>query len=102
MSKGLSKLQRTIVGLLDGSLKRQFYRGGALITSELLAELVDREAVREDMPRNMAMFTVRRACMSLVERGILEGEYSIHADYPWAKVITWRLVSDQDKANPAG
>ena len=99
MSKGLGKLQRAIVGLLDGTLKHQvFSAGGALATSELLAELVALGLLEEDLPRKTAMSTVRRACHSLLDRGILEGEYSIDCDYPWAQVASWR-INRRKKAN---
>ena len=81
------KLQRAIVGLLDGTLERQVYAGGGgLATNEFLEELQARGLVKEGIPRKTAMFTVRRACHSLLDRGILEGEYIIDDDYPWARV----------------
>ena len=96
MSKGLSKLQRAIVGLLDGTLEHKVYTsGGALATNELLEELQARGLVKEDIPRKIAMFTVRRACHSLLNRGILEGEYCIDCNYPWAEVATWRLIKQK-------
>lgn len=92
MSKGLGRIQRTIVGLLDGSLKRKlFCGGGRLTTSELLAELQERGVIRDDVPRKVALFTVRRACHALVQPELLEGEYEIDVDFPWAETIRWRL-----------
>ncbi len=99
MSRGLSKLQRAIVGLLDGTIKLRIFSGsGALTTSELLEELRERGLVREDIPRKTAMFTVRRACLSLLERDILEGEYVIDVDHPWARVASWHL---KEREGPA-
>ena len=98
MSKGLGKLQQAIVELLDGTLERQVVSGAALCTNELLEELQARGLVKEDIPRKIAMFAVRRACHSLLDRGILEGEYTIDCYHPWAKVACWRLV-EQKKRN---
>ena len=96
MSRGLGKLQHSIVGLLDGTLKRQvFSSGGGLTTSELLEELQVRGLVKEGTSRKIAMFTVRRACHSLLNRGILEGEYVMDCDYPWAEVVSWRLCKQK-------
>lgn len=93
MSKGLGKLQRVIVGLLDGTLSRKVYAGfGALTTDELLAELEERGIVRSDAARKIRLFAVRRACISLLNRGILEGEYIPHCDYPWATVLSWSVA----------
>jgi hypothetical protein len=94
MSKGLSKIQVSILGLLDGSIKKQSFSGsGSLTTSELLEELIACEIKTSDSPRKIAMFSVRRACLSLVERGLIEGVYTIDCDYPWAKTIAWSIVS---------
>jgi len=102
MSRGLSKLQRAIVGLLVGTLERQvFSSGGGLTTSELLEELQARGLVKEGISRKIAMFTVRRACHSLLDRGIVEGEYVIDCNHPWAQVACWRL-SKQKKPGSAG
>lgn len=93
MGKGLSKLQWAIVGLLDGTLPRKVYGGpGALTTDELLAELEERGIVRSDVARKTRLFTVRRACISLLDRGILEGEYVPHCLYPWARVLSWSVA----------
>lgn len=92
MSKGLGKLQRAIVGLLDVTLEGEVYtKGRILTTNELLDELRARGLVKEDIPRKTAMFAVRRACLSLLNRGILEGEYIIDCNYPWANVASWHL-----------
>ena len=99
MSRGRSKLQRAIVGLLDGTIEMRVYRGGGVLTtSELLEELRERGLVREDIPRKTAMFTVRRACLSLLERDILEGEYVTDVDHHWAQVASWRL---KEREGPA-
>jgi len=99
MSKGLSKLQQEIVGLLGGSIRREVFRGsGALTTGELLEELQCRGVVRDDAPKKIAMFTVRRACNSLLQRGLVDREYEIHCDYPWAKVAVWTLKETRKPA----
>ena len=94
MSKGLSKLQKTILGLLDNSLPGSCYRwSGTLTTRELLHELIIRGMISRDSPKKSAMATIRRACMSLLERGHIEGEYDIDSDYPWATIVSWRLAT---------
>lgn len=94
MSKGLSKLQKAIVGLLDGSIKSRLYRGGgALDTREILEALMDSGEMSSDTNHKSAMFTVRRACLSLLNRGIIKGEYVIDCDYPWAKTASWTFIN---------
>lgn len=67
MSKGLGKLQRAIVGLLDGSIPHKVYTPGAMATNEVLKELECLGLVREGTSRKVAMHTVRRACLSRSE-----------------------------------
>jgi hypothetical protein len=94
MSKGLGKLQKTILGLLDGSLPLQCYRSsGALTTRELFDELAERGTTSLDTPRKTAMSATRRACLSLLDRGHIEGEYTIDFDYPGARIASWRLAT---------
>jgi hypothetical protein len=91
-------MQQAIIGLLDGTVKRQSCSGcGELTTDELLEELRELGFIREDVPRKHALFTVRRACTSLLERSILEGEYMAHPDYPWANVLLWKLTARKAK-----
>lgn len=100
MSKGLSKQQLTILGLLNGSVKPQcFSSGGELTTGELVEELVAHGILRDSMPHKQQLSTVRRACDSLVRRGLVAGRYAIHLDYPWAYEITWSVkqVGDDDQ-----
>ncbi|MGA2797774.1 MAG: hypothetical protein ABSE63_09360 [Thermoguttaceae bacterium] len=98
MSKGLSKLQKDIVGLLDGSLKRMVYSpGDSLTTRELLEELIEHDEMSSDTNHKVAMFTVRRACLSLLSRDIIKGEYGIDCDYPWAKIASWTIIEKRQK-----
>jgi hypothetical protein len=98
MSKGLGKLQRTIVGLLDGTIPHEVYRPGSLTTSELLDELERRGLVRQGTPRKIAMHAVRRTCIALSDRGILDGEYIVHDPCHWAKVLCWNIVARPNRA----
>ena len=96
MSRGLSRIQNAIVGLLGDHPNRQRFAGcGALTTSELAKELQAKGLVDWDTApqRKMAFFTVRRACDSLLARGILQGEYVIEDERPWPKTISWSLVT---------
>jgi hypothetical protein len=98
MGKGLSKIQTTIVGLLDGSIKSQVYRNsGAFTTRELLEELIACGVMSDDTPHKFAMFTVRRACLALINRDILKGVYEIDCDYPWAQIATWSILDSGKK-----
>jgi hypothetical protein len=97
MSKGLSKLQKAIVGLLDGTIKHEVYSGKTLSTRELLEELIEHDEISRDSNHKTAMFTVRRACLSLLNRDILQGEYIIDCDYPWAKTACWTLIGQNKK-----
>lgn len=88
-------MQRAIVGLLDGTQRRQVYAGaGPLQTSELLEELLACEAIADGKPWKQAMFTVRRACVSLVRRAMIEGEYIPDADNPGRETIQWAAIED--------
>jgi hypothetical protein len=99
MSKGLSKLQKAIVGMLDGSIKHDVYSSGnTLTTRELLEELIAHDEMPSDANHKSAMFTVRRACLSLLNRDILQGEYMIDCDYPWAITASWTLIDRNKKA----
>jgi len=93
MSRGQSKLQREIAGLLDGSLKGQvFHCAGGLCTAELLEELIERGTIDERVPRKAALFTIRRACRSLVKRGVLDVESAFDCDLPWVTVLCWSAM----------
>jgi hypothetical protein len=92
MSRGISKLQRTIIGLLDGSLNSRVYRaGGVFITRELLEELREAGVMSEEQSRKSAMDTVLRACHSLVRRGLLVGERTIDTDDCRLTTISWQI-----------
>lgn len=77
MSKGISKTQAVILGLLRGTEKKQVYRGvgGPMDTAEIAAELEERQLLNYDQPRKLRLFTVRRACDSLLRRGLIESRY---------------------------
>jgi hypothetical protein len=93
MSRGLSRMQKTILGLLDGSLQGRVFRsGGDLGTAELRAELLEAGILATEDQRQ-GMYTVWRACASLARRGLLQGERTIDCDYPWARTISWRAVA---------
>ena len=96
MSRGISKIQRAIVGLLDGSVRHQVYRGsgGPLATRELWEELISLGLMRSDTPRKHAMFTVRRACRSLLDRGILQGRYVWDCDNPGRQTASWKIAEE--------
>jgi hypothetical protein len=99
MSKGISKLQKQILGLLDGSIRHQvFNEGDALTTAELLEELQTSGTLNEEQNHKYAMFTIRRACRSLVARGILQGDCEPDFDNVGRRAATWSSVS---KAKPA-
>jgi hypothetical protein len=105
MGKGLSKQQTVILGLLRGTEKGLRYTsGGELTTAELADELCEREMFSENAPRRQRLFTVRRACDSLLSRGMIEGSYTIAQPYTWARVISWKAtaVGKQPKRSKRG
>ena len=90
MSRGLSKIQNCIVGLLRGTVRRRcFSGGGALITSELAEELTEHGLLSDQAPFKQRLFVVRRACDSLVRRGVINGEYTWD-DY--GRVVSWAAI----------
>src|SRR5262245_13993430 len=96
MSRGLSKRQRIILAVLDGSRPRRVYAPGPMTTRELVQELVAHGALPERAGKpawRQALFTTRRACFSLVRRGLLEGRYCIDGDPPSCLSITWKAVT---------
>jgi len=99
MSRGLGVLQKTILGILDGTEKALVYKnsGGGLITRELVEELIERELLNERAPRKQLASSVIRACGSLCQRGLLEGTYNTDADNPGRYTITWRTAQQQPK-----
>jgi hypothetical protein len=93
VSRGLSKIQRHIVGILSGTTRPLVFRsGGTLTTGELLDELREAGLVREDGPRGVGTFTVRRACLSLHRRGLIRGVYTRLCDLPLSLTIAWRAA----------
>jgi len=91
MSRGISKSQQIIFGLLNGLEDGRVYDDldHGCDTAELLEELLVRGLVNEDAPRKQQMFTVVRACRSLERRGLLEGEMVTDADHPHCKTLHW-------------
>lgn len=100
MSRGLGTIQRTILALLDGSEKHLVYssHGSPMDTRELLDELVERGLIDSDRPHKQNMYTVVRACRSMMGRGLVIGERAINCDFPWTRTIAWSAVSDSDPA----
>lgn len=94
MGKGLSPIQRAILGLLDGSDEGVVYEGleKGCDTAELLEELLERDLVGASAPRKQQMFTVVRACRSLERRGLLDGEYVTDVEHPHCRTIRWRAI----------
>jgi hypothetical protein len=95
MSRGLSKMQMTILGLLQGTERGLVFSGGReWTTGELLAELTERGRIGESVRRKIALYTVRRACNSLQVRGLIDGEYTIDCDHPGANTISWSIKEE--------
>lgn len=94
MGRGLSRTQRIILGLLDGSVEGAVYEGldQGCDTAELLEELLERGFLRASTPRKQRMFTVVRACRSLERRGLLLGTYVTDAEHPHCRTIRWRSI----------
>jgi hypothetical protein len=89
MSKGISKLQRGILDLLQGKSQGQVYTSGTeLTTSELLDEMQVRELVKTQN-RKEALFTIRRACDSLCRRGLIKGTYTRDCDRWGCITVAW-------------
>jgi hypothetical protein len=94
MSRGLGKLQRTILGLLRGTERGEVYRNsGSLTTRELVEELRTREMLNDAKPEKQHLAAVRRACDGLARQGLLGGVY--HRDDPFvgAYMITWTATA---------
>lgn len=92
MSKGLSRIQNCIIGLLRGTVRRRCFpgSGGALITSELAEELMEHGLLSDHAPRKQQLFIVRRACDSLIRRGLIVGEYT--RDGEVNRVVSWSKI----------
>jgi hypothetical protein len=104
MSRGLSRLQRGILGLLAGEMRPQvFGSSAALDTGELLEEMIAHDLISEEMPHKQALFTIRRACLSLARRGFVVGQYVPDMDHCGATTIQWtatnRTISPIDKTS---
>jgi hypothetical protein len=93
MSRGLSNMQRHILAVLRGDERGYVFANaaGGLHTSELYEELTG-GGMFEDTPRRQAVFAIRRACRSLLERGLLERRYSVKDEPPFPREIAWSAV----------
>ena len=91
MGRGISRTQRVILGLLEGSVDGLVYEGleRGCDTAELLEELLERNSVSASAPRKQQMFTVVRACRSLERRGLVEGRYVTDVENPHCRTIRW-------------
>lgn len=96
MSRGISRLQRTIVGILDGSLRRKAYSPGPLDTRELVEELRAQGAMSDEKPQRQAMATVVRACRNLIGRGLVSGRRVPRIDLIGRITICWSAVRRDD------
>jgi len=94
MSKGISKLQRHILGLLDGTIPGQCYQGsgGALITTEVADELEAAGLITTEN-RKAAMFTAWRSCRGLFNRDLIKAEYTVTE--AGDKVVSWLGLQEQ-------
>ena len=98
MSKGLGKLQDAIYGLLDGSKRRRRSAGcGALTTAELLDELIGFGLLDASVVRKQLMYTVRRSCQALRDRGLIKGEYVVEAHNPHVRQASWSAIKKSGK-----
>ncbi len=106
MSRGLGKVQRTILAILRGEQPTRCYALGCgeFVTSELLEELIEADVLDGGRPQKHLMATVVRACRGLVDRDLLAGVRTFDAKYPWANTITWRLPANPpaDAARSSG
>lgn len=90
MSKGLSKMQRRIHGLLSGTESPVFYSSSnKLTTAEILDELIEYGMLDGSRPRKQLMATVLRACDSLCRRELVEGVYGRDVERGPAITVTW-------------
>jgi hypothetical protein len=93
MSRGLSKIQRSICAILRGEARR-VYVGRGLVTSEILTELAKIGLVNERRPRKQLMNNLSRACWSLVRRKLVVGTVTFDAatgKHP----IEWRIAASR-------
>jgi hypothetical protein len=100
MSRGLSRLQQGILDLMTGEARPKVYASpDSLETGELLEEMTACGFI-SGRERKQALFTIRRACISLVRRGLLEGKYvpffdhcgALNPYFPDGFVVSaWRL-----------
>lgn len=98
VSRGLSRLQRGILAFLRGKVPAIFHvPGGAHTTTELLREMVARGWIRSDdtpAEHRQNLFVLRRACASLVRRGLLVSEDTTASDPPHCRTISWWLPEE--------
>jgi hypothetical protein len=93
-------MQNAIVGLLSGTARgRVFSSTRALDTAELVEELQAAGFVTTEKHRQ-ALATVRRACASLVRRGILAGRYVVSGNPPHGETTSWTIASHEREERP--
>jgi hypothetical protein len=86
-------MQRDIVGILSGTRQRRVYGGGGrLDTSELVEELLALGYFADCEERRQVVFTTRRACWSLVRRGLLTAEYVLAVPPVHGGTISWKAT----------
>ncbi len=90
-------MQRTIVGLFEGSVHARVFANvtAGMDTSEILEELIAHDALDDARPRKQLMATVVRACTSLIGRGLVEGHYVADANNPGRQTLTWRAKDER-------
>lgn len=102
MSRGLSKTQRAIVAILDGSDPLKCFAKTSkpvLLTAELVEELMQRKLVRASRPRKQQLATVLRSCRGLFARGLITGKYSRDFDSGPQLTVAWSVRRSGKKEN---
>ncbi len=54
--------------------------------------------IKDKAPRKQQLWTVRRACESLLNRGLVEATRTKAETYPWANVISWKTTPAKSTA----
>ena len=103
MSRGPGRLQRSILGLLDGSAKAHYFANphGGLTTAELLEELGHAGVTDDARPRKELMAKVLRACASLQDRGLLSGEYVADDVNAGRETVCWKSTASRQAVQSA-
>jgi hypothetical protein len=99
----MSALQASILDILTRK-RLIYYPNGHMSTPELLEELVDRNfypLLPENGGRKKALYSIRRACETLQDRGLISGSPVPDSLHPWVMTIEWALT-DEDLTYPSG